>query len=223
MTEPKTDPPYDIVISDAAMQSIRELPPEAVDELADAFAKIRTDPMAGTRAVLPHPVDHAEDREDTPVPATRSVSYLRNAVAEISPPTVAAFDEELREDAQGDTPEDRLRGLRRFLMRWIEYIAVQGDHATGRALADAEQAAIADPENDVEPFAELFGEVMERVHREHFPDAADNPTSLAIRVAPHGSQWKAVCPITMIRVIRDNEEAARTGLEAALHRLLSGI
>lgn len=226
MTEPQNTEtgapagPYEIILSDAAMESVREMPPEAVDELAEVLGQLRRDPSSvKSRALVPFPVDHGEDRENTPVPATRSVSYLRNAVAEISPPTVAVFDEELREDTAPTDPEDKLHGLRRFLHRWIEYIAVQGDHPTARYLEAAQ--------GDEETIAR-YREVVERVRREQYPDARDG--ILKLRVECDGNQWMAVCPITMLRVFKhvgaDSEAARRAAhdaLTADLLRLLTGM
>lgn len=183
------------------------------NEAANTTASLG-EPLPSSRPPVPHPVDHTPGREDTYVPATRSTSYLRNAVAEISPETVAHFDKELREDTAPGEPGERLRALRGFLLRWIEYIAIHGDHTTGRHI---------DAADTPEEHAHRYSQARARVRREHFPDAADDPDSLRVRTYPHNGRWRAVCPITMIRCDRDTEEAAQNAMHAALSRLLSGM
>lgn len=205
------DPQYTVVIPDQVMTQINTLPPEAVDELAAAIARIKADPEAaeGSRALVPYPPD--PDRAPVAVPATRSISYLRNAVGDISPPTVAVFDTELREDVTGTSPDIKVRALRQFLCRWIEYIALLGDPANERRLDQADTP---------DTYADVFTATMEHIHREQFPDAT--PGSLAVRITPHGTRWRAVCPITMIRTTRDTEDEATLALKLALLELVTG-
>ncbi|MEV6399959.1 hypothetical protein AB0M39_35095 [Streptomyces sp. NPDC051907] len=212
MTKPQNQPDqYEVVIPDHVMAQVKDLPPEAYDELAAAIAQIKEDPDSVGRPIVPFPVDHSEGREPVYVPAARSVSYLRGAVADISPPTVAVFDQELAEDVTGDSPDVKTRALRSFLLRWIEYIALTGDPATGRYLDEADTP---------DEYASRFAETMERIHREHFPDADGH--SFAVRVNRDGSQWRAVCPVTMIRVDRPTEAEAELALSMALLELVTG-
>lgn len=219
MTKPQTPPdPYQVVIPDHVMEHLKTLPPEAVDDFAKTIALIREGPEAmleqegaSVRPVLPHPVDYDRFTGRVYVPATRSISYLRGSVADISPPTVAVFDQELAEDVHGGTTEIRLQALRSFLLRWIEYIAVFGDPDTGRALAQAP---------DPETYGAVFSQAMNRVLREEFPDTADD--TLAIRTFTDGERWHALCPITMIRVFRKTQEEAELALRMALLELITG-
>lgn len=214
MTEPQSpEDTWEVVIPDYVMAQLDHLPPEAVDDLAAAIARIRENPgnTPGARPMTPFPIEYDTFSERVYVPATRSVSYLRNAVGDISPRTVAAYDTELREDVTGETPEARIHALRCFLLRWIEYISVFGDPDTGRHLAQADTA---------QEYGLRFAKAMERVVREEFPDAAEG--GLAVRVSTDGRRWTAVCPITMIRVSRPTEHEAGLALRSALMELISG-
>lgn len=217
MTEPNK--PYDVVISDRTWANMQELPPEAIDELAEVIAAIREDPenAPGSVRVIPVPVDHSEDRERVYVPATRSISYLRNAVADISPATVAYFDKEMAE-ATRYTEErgvnGQVGGLRAFVLRWVEYIAVQGDHATARHI---------EASDTVEEAADRYGQAMAAVHREYFPDAGDDQgQELSVQLRSVGRAWTATCPITQLRAEGPTEQAASGKLRALLMEWITG-
>ncbi|MFC4328333.1 hypothetical protein ACFPC0_10895 [Streptomyces andamanensis] len=218
---PTFDGPLEVRITDTVMQQLQNLPPQATDELAAAVAQMIADPSrttANSRALYPVPVDHSPGREDVYVPATRSVSYLRNAVADISPATVAHFDDELR-DATAYDPDrgvdGQVRGLRGFVLRWIDYIAIQGNHATARHI---EQAA------DVDEMAERFSAAMAAAHRRYFPDAGDqdgHELSVQVREKPSGGHT-AVCPITQLRAEADTPDKAAARLHALLMEWITG-
>lgn len=218
MTDPNKQP-YDVVISDQAWGHMRDLPPEALDELAQALAALREDPenAPGSIRVIPAPVDHSEGREDTYVPATRSISYLRNAVADISPPTVRHFDEELAE-ATRHTEErgvnGQIHGLRVFVLRWVEYIAIQGNHALARHIDQADT---------IEETAARYTDAMATVHREYFPDAGDEAgQELSVQLRRVGRGWTATCPITQLRAEGPTEQAASGKLRALLMEWITG-
>jgi len=217
MTQPNQ--PYEVVITDPAWEQIKELPPAAMDELALAVAALRENPdtAPGALPIAPVPVDHSEGREDTYVPATRSISYLRNAVAEISPGTVKHFDEELA-DATRYTDQGgvngQIHGLRAFVLRWIDYIAIHGDHATARHIDAAPTAAEA---------AERYAEAMRAAHRAYFPDAGDaHGQELSVQLRSTGGTWTATCPITQLQATGPTEEAASGKLRALLMEWITG-
>lgn len=222
MTEPTASPaaPYQVVISDEVMERIKVLPPGAIDSIARAIGELQHDPdHASSIPFTPIPVDHSEGRPTTWVPATRAPGYLRDAVAEISPKTVAHFDAELQEMTRftGENGRDgQIRGLRMFVMRWVEYIALQGDHVRARHIK-----AAADPEE----FAERFSEAMRATHRAYFPDAGRQPgTELAIQTQkiPGRNGYLAVCPVTQLRAEGDTEEKAQAKLRGLLLEWITG-
>jgi hypothetical protein len=221
MIEPSTprDAPIEVVISDEVMNQIQHMPPDAVDGLAAAISELRQNPTGpGTLPLVPVPVDHSPGRPRTYVPATRSASYLRNAVAEISPETVAHFDNELQEMTRF-TPErgkdGQVVGLRMFTTRWVEYIAVQGDHDTARHINDSENG---------EELAERFGQAMRRVHTEYFPDAGTEPgAELGVQTLPQpGRGFVAVCPVTQLRAQAPTEGEAQARLRGMLLEWITG-
>lgn len=212
MTEPQTPAtPYEVVIPDHLMERISNLAPEEFDSLAATIAQLREDPTqaANARPVIPHPL--APGRPAVYVPATRSVSYLRNAVADISPPTVADFDTELREDVTGDDSYARIRSMRAFILRWIEYIALAGDPDVERELSQA---------TDGSDYAARFNDVMTRLRRREFPDARGG--DLAVFTEPWRDGYRAVCPITMIRTTGPTADHAHDAMRGALTELITG-
>lgn len=222
MTEPTTnpDPPYDVVISETAMTQIKEMPPEAIDGLAAAIARLREDPTGpGSLPLVPIPVDHSEGREQIFVPLTRSTGYLRDAVAEISPETVTHFDAEFQEMTRYTEEHGRagqIRGLRMFILRWVEYIALQGDHDTARHINSSTSA---------EELAERFGEAMRQVHAVYFPDAGHEPGSeLSVQTRERLGRggYVAVCPVTQLRAEGATEDQAQERLRAALLEWITG-
>jgi hypothetical protein len=220
MTEPSPvpDAPYEVVISDRAMEQIRGLPPEAVDDLAETIGRLRVDPNGvDSFPLVPVPVDHSEGREHTWVPSTRSVGYLRNAVAEISPATVSHFDDELQRMTRltDDGRDGQIRRLRVFIMRWVEYIAIQGDHATARHI---------DTSTTGEELAERFQAAMRRVHEQYFPDAGTVPgQELMVQTrARAGGGYTAVCPVTQLRAEGPTEAHAQDRLRALLLEWITG-
>lgn len=221
MTEPHphAGPPLEVFIPDDVMAEIRNAPPEVADQLAAAIAELRQlgpENVPGSRELFPHPVDHTYGTPDVYVPATRSIGYLRGAVADISPPTVANFDAELTQDTAPRDDRDRVAGLRSFVRRWVEYIALQGTHSRARYI---ERAA------DVDDFTNRFAEMMAEVSKECFPDAHDglsDPGDLSIRVGADGDRAYALCPITMIRVVHDTPEEAVKALHGALSEMVTG-
>lgn len=217
MTEPTG--PTDVVISDHAWAQLKDMPPEAVDGLAEVIATIREHGIngPGVVAVTPVPVDHSEGRERTYVPATRSISYLRNAVSEISPETVKHFDEEL--SAATRYTEDggvngQIHGLRAFVLRWVDYIAIEGDHATARHI---------DAAPNREEAGERYAEAMRAAHRENYPDAGGAAgQELSVQLRPVGRAWTATCPITMLTATGPTEQAASGKLRALLMEWITG-
>lgn len=218
MTDPATSTPYDVVISDQAMDQIRELPPDAVDELAATIGQLRRNPaQADARPLTPIPVDHSEGREPVYVPATRSVGYLRNAVAEISPETVSYFDDELQDMTRltEDGRDGQIHRFRMFVMRWVEYIALHGDHATARHIQSSRSG---------EELAARFQEAMRRVHARHFPDAGNEPgreLGVQTRPNPRGG-YTAVCPVTQLRADGATEAQAQQRLRGLLLEWITG-
>jgi hypothetical protein len=213
-TQPTPDGPYEVVIPDSVMNQIKDAPPGVLDDLAETIAQMRAlgpEAVGRARPLTPHPVDHSPGRAPVYVPTTRSVSYLRNAVADISPPTVETFDDELRQDTHHDSPDDRIKGLREFVLRWVEYIAIHGDHDRARELEDADTP---------EDFARRFGLLMDDTHQHYFPDARG--ADLSIRCYSDGRQWVAVCPVTMLRYFRPTEQQARAALRAGLLEMVTG-
>lgn len=223
MTDPTThpEPPYDVVISDEVMDQIRNMPDSAIDGLAAAISQLREDPTApapGSLPLVPVPVDHTPGRARTFVPATRAASYLRNAVAEISPETVTHFDTELQEMTRFTEERGRdgqIRGLRMFTMRWVEYIAIQGNHGLARHINSSSSG---------EELTERFGEAMRTVHRECFPDAGREPgTELMVQTRPQpGRGYMAVCPVTQLQATGPTEEQAQAHLRGLLLEWITG-
>jgi hypothetical protein len=224
MTEPSTsedtsaDTPYQVVISDQAMEQIKGLPPEAVDELAATIGQLRQNP-AGVDSfpLVPVPVDHSEDREQTYVPPTRSVGYLRNAVADISPETVSHFDDELQQMTRLDEDgrDGQIRRFRIFVMRWVEYIALQGDHATARHVNSSTSG---------EELAERYQAAMRRIHETYFPDAGREPgRELMVQTLTRtGGGWTAICPVTQLRADGPTEGQAQDRLRGLLLEWITG-
>lgn len=208
------DGPYEVVISDETMRQLADAPPEVTDQLAAVIARAREygpDNVGELRPLNPHPVDHSPGRPQVYVPAVRSVSYLRGAVADISPLTVEDFDRELRQDTTADTPDAQINGLRAFLVRWTEYVALQGDHDRMRRIEAAQ---------DSEEFGTLLSEALADAHRRYFPDAHGGDFS--VRIAQEGDRYTAVCPVTLLRRTRATPEDATQALRAALLGLLTG-
>jgi hypothetical protein len=223
MTEPPTasEAPYEVVISDEAMEQIKGLPPQVFDELADAIGRLRDNPgaaVAESFAVVPVSVDHSEGREQTYVPLTRSVGCLRDAVAEISPETVSHFDAELQQMTRlTETGRDgQIRRFRMFILRWVEYIAIQGDHATARYINSSSSA---------DELAERFSEAMRRVHATYFPDAGHEPgreLMVQTRERLGAGGYVAVCPVTQLRAEGATEAEAQERLRGQLLEWFTG-
>jgi len=221
MTEPTTptDTPVQVSISDEVMRQIRHMPESAIDGLASAIGQLLEDPTGpGTLPLVPVPVDHTHGRTRTYVPATRAASYLRAAVAEISPETVTHFDAELQQMTRFTEEHGRdgqIRGLRMFTTRWVEYIAIQGNHALARHINSSTSG---------EELAERFGLAMAEAHAVHFPDAGREPgTELGVQTHERpGRGYMAVCPVTMLRAEGRTEEEAQARLRGQLLEWITG-
>lgn len=222
MTEPTTPShaPYEVVIDDHVMQQIRAMPDHAIDGLAEAISRLRHDAEAGPdwQPLVPVPVDHTQGRPRTWVPATRSAGYLRDAVAEISPDTVAYFDAEYQQMTRHTTEHGRdgqVRGLRMFTGRWVDYIAIQGDHDTVRHINASENG---------EEMAARFSAAMRRAHQEYYPDAGTEPGGeLGVQTqARPGGGYSAVCPVTQLRAPGATPEEAQRRLRGLLLEWITG-
>ncbi len=150
---------------------------------------------------------------EVPVPATRSVSYLRGSLADLHPHQVAVFDEELRKVSAAPFPTN-IDNLRRFLFKWTVYIALFGTPAHA---AFALQLDPRHPET-----AHQLTTVLRLINRNHFPDARPDFSNISIRTRTTPTGYEAVCPITMLRRTASTESAARALLDAALAELLHG-
>ena len=222
MTTPPTDPevPVQVTIGPEVMRHLNTLPGSALDAVAAAVAELRQDPEGpGPVPLVPVPVDHTPGRARTYVPATRAPSYLRAAVEEISPETVSHFDTELQEATRLTEERGRdgqIQGLRAFTVRWVEYIAIQGDHAKARHLNDSSSG---------EELAGRFGQAMAQAHREWFPDAGYEPgqeLSVQTRERLGRGGYAAVCPVTMLRAEGATEEEAQGRLRGQLLEWITG-
>lgn len=154
----------------------------------------------------------ATTHPDVPVPATRSASYLRTAVAEIDPDLVAEFDQELQAASIHTDIHTQLAAYREHTHRWLLYIALYGDPVNRQLLHQATGA------EDGEALFELH----RQVNRSLFPDAEDEPEDLGVRVFNHRGRWRAVCPVTLLRTDHPTEQGARDALQAALMALHTG-
>lgn len=224
MTEPTSpqpphEGPFDVVISDEVMRQIEQLPEGAIDGLAAAIGQLREDPTGPcAHPLVPIPVDHAPGRPRTYVPATRSVSYLRAAVGEISPETVAHFDAELQQMTRPgeDGRDGQIRSFRMFIMRWVEYIAIQGDHDLARHINDSANG---------EELADRFGQAMRRAHSALFPDAGHEPGSeLGVQTyaRPGRNDYVTVCPVTQLRAEAPTQEQSQAMLRGLLLEWITG-
>lgn len=217
---PRPDAPLQVSISEPVIQALKGMPPEATDALAAAVREIIDNPdtISNAQAMYPVPVDHSPGRENVYVPATRSVSYLRNAVADISPETVRYFDDELRAATAYDPEQGadgQIRGLRVFVLRWIDYIAIQGDHDTARHIEAAQTH---------DELAERYAKAMREAHMRYYPDAGDqfgNELSVQTRPRPGGGHT-AICPVTQLRADGSTPEEAQNRLRAMLLEWVTG-